>query len=490
MNMKKVILAFILGLSLSTISVVALNLCNAKDIEYKASDTTWGVDTVEDALNELYRNKNTNDSCNNVAEPNLGNEEKLIPVIISDNGTITKISKNNPNWYNYCEKKWANAVILNDGVPVPSDNQEIDMDNIESMFVWIPKYKYKLWNVNVNGINSTGALKQAHSIEIIFDTTNTTEESGVSCATPMESGNIGSCSNGEYMTHPAFISFDVDGFWVGKFETGYKNATNASQAQVNSNDSTKIIIKPDAFSWRSNIIKNMFEAAYNYERDLDSHMMKNTEWGAVAYLSHSKYGINYEVNINNNNAYKTGYSSIPDNYQGTYKGTSGDGEKYNTAWNIENGYRASTTGNITGIYDMSGGASEYMAAHRSGSYGSGSGFSKVTLEDKYAAAYYDSYSSSSTVSTNQYMILGDATGEMGPFKFFRDDDNVERYHGSWYGDNCYFVESSYPWFPRGGNNAGGLISGQFSFGRGSGGVDAGIGFRLVLAEENKHPTTE
>ena len=53
--MKKVILAFILGLSLSAIGVAALSLCNAKDIEYKASDTTWDVDTVEDALNDLYQ---------------------------------------------------------------------------------------------------------------------------------------------------------------------------------------------------------------------------------------------------------------------------------------------------------------------------------------------------------------------------------------------------------------------------------------------------
>ncbi len=58
MNMKKVILAFILGLSLSTISVVALSLCNAKDIEYKSSDTNWDVETVEDALNELYSEDN------------------------------------------------------------------------------------------------------------------------------------------------------------------------------------------------------------------------------------------------------------------------------------------------------------------------------------------------------------------------------------------------------------------------------------------------
>ena len=481
--MKKVILAFILGLSLSTISVVAISLCNAKDIEFNASDETWDVDTVSDALNDLYRNKNTSDSCNNVATPNLGDEKKLIPVIISDNGTITKVSKNNPVWYNYCEKKWANAVILNDGVQVPNDNQQIDMDNIESMFVWIPKYKYQLWNVNVNGLNSTNATEQRHSIDIVFDTTNTIDTEGVSCKTPMTSGNIGKCTNGEYMTHPAFISFGVDGFWVGKFETGYKNATSAAHAQVNSADPNFIVVKPNVFSWRNNTVKNMFEAAYEYKKNLGSHMMKNTEWGAVAYLSHSQYGINNEVNINNNSSYKTGYSAIPDNYQGTYPGTYGDGNDFNTAWNTANGYRASTTGNITGVYDMSGGAWEYVAAYQSGSYGS-SGFNQTSLESKYDSKYYDSYNSSSAVTTNQYMILGDATGEMGPFKYFKDGDNSERYHNSWYGDNSHFVEFSYPWFGRGGYYTSGVLAGRFAFYSYTGGVYTYIGSRLVLAPTN------
>ncbi len=488
--MKKTILAFILGLSLSALGVAAISLCNAKDIEYTSKDPTWDVDTVSDALNDLYKSKgsNTNDSCNNVAEPNLGDGSKLIPVIISDNGTITKVSKNNPDWYNYCEKKWANAVILNDDVQVPNDNQQIDMDNIESMFVWIPKYKYRLWNVNVSGLTSTGSLKQAHSIEIVFDTNNTVEEPEVSCVTPMESGNIGSCSNGEYMTHPAFISFDVDGFWVGKFETGYKNAINASQAQVNSNDSTKIIIKPDAFSWRSNIIKNMFEAAYNYERDLDSHMIKNTEWGAVAYLSHSKYGIDREVNINNNSSYKTGYGAKANTFQVTYPGESGDGGNFNNPWNVGNGCLASTTGNITGIYDMSGGAWEYVAAHRSGAYG-GSGFSQNTLEEVYDAGFYDLYNANSSPTTSQYMILGDATGELGPIKYYKNGD-LTSYHTCWYGDNFDFVDSSGPWFQRSGGYPDGFAAGQFYLNAYTGGVYAynGGGTRLVLAGENKHPT--
>ncbi len=147
------------------------------------------------------------ESCKNVAKPNLGDGTNLIPVTIDENGNVTKVSKDNDQWYDYCNKKWANAVILTDTAQSYNDNQQISMDDIESMFVWIPKYKYRLWNVGV-----TNPLYTIHSIEIEFDTNDTTDIDGVSCATPMTSGNIGKCDNGEYMTHSAFKSFDVDGF--------------------------------------------------------------------------------------------------------------------------------------------------------------------------------------------------------------------------------------------------------------------------------------
>ena len=67
----------------------------------------------------------------------------------------------------------------------------------------------------------------------------------------------------------------------------------------------------------------MFIASYNYNRNLDSHMMKNTEWGVVAYLSHSKYGINSEININNNSNYITGYSAVDGTNQTVYPRTYG-----------------------------------------------------------------------------------------------------------------------------------------------------------------------
>ena len=367
------------------------------------------------------------------------------------------------NWYNYSNKEWANGVIM---VESPSktykEGEIIEEKDIESYFVWIPRYRYKLFNVsNTNLVNGKSTTSAAQEIEIEFEDKSVAISSGT--------------KNGEWLTHPAFTTFDSNGMWVGKYETGYKGATSTSAAQVNSNDSSKVIIKPNVYSWRNITVGNIFLTSYNYKRELDSHMMKNTEWGAVAYLSHSKYGIDREVNINNNSSYKTGYSALPSTNQQTYPGTSGDGDKYNKPYNTEIGYLASTTGNITGIYDMSGGAYEYVAGYVSGKPGS-SGLTPTNYDSK----YFDVYNASSTQTSYQYRILGDATGEIGPFQYYLDGDNTKRYHSSWYADASNFVESSYPWFYRGGSQDQGAISGYFAFNRYTGNPYGHIGFRLAL----------
>ena len=280
------------------------------------------------------------------------------------------------------------------------------------------------------------------------------------------------------MTHPAFISMGVNGFWVGKFETGYKGATSVASAQVNANDTNKIIVKPNVYSWRNITIYNAFLNSYNYQRNLDSHMMKNTEWGAVAYLSHSKYGIDTEININNNSSYKTGYSALPSTDQQTYPGTSGDGATYNSAYNTDIGYFASTSGNISGVYDMSGGAWEYMSSYITGKPGS-SGFSTTTISN-YDSKYFDVYNASSAITTYQYRILGDATDEIGPFKNYADGDGITRYHSGWYGDQAIFVDSTYPWFSRGGRYVYGILGGSFCFVRYTGETGADGTYRIVL----------
>ena len=466
--MKKDKLVFALfGLILGLSVAYAAELINSKDISFSNGATNLSSNNVQDAIEELYDKTVSDSSCKNVSSPKLG--EGLVPVTIENDGTV-KYADTSKKWYNYCDKIWANAVILEDGTNYKIGDTISEAD-IQSYFVWIPKYKYKLWNVDTPS-------EGVHEIEIVFDETDTTDIEGVSCKTPMISGESGKCNNGEYMTHPAFISMGVNGFWVGKYETGYKGATSRAAAQVNANDTSKVIIKPNVYSWRNINVYNAFLNSYNYKRNLDSHMMKNTEWGAVAYLSHSKYGLGYKVNINNNSSYKTGYSALPSTNQQTFPGTGGDNQVYNSAYNTDIGYLASTTGNISGVYDMTGGAYEYMIAYISDNLGS-SGFSASTLAN-YDSKYFDVYNVSSATSTYQYKMLGDATGEMGSFKEYLDGDNVSRWHSSWYGSDSNFVDSSHHWFVRGGNYICGVLSGTFSFDRYTGGVYTDAGFRLVL----------
>ena len=467
--MKKDKLVFVLfGLILGLSVAYAAELINGKDISFSNGASNLKANNVQDAIEELYDKTISDSSCKNVSAPKLG--EGLVPVTIENDGTV-KYADTSKKWYNYCDKIWANAVILEDNASYKVGDT-IQESDIQSYFVWIPKYKYKLWNVDA-------PVDTAHEIDIVFDETDTTDIEDVSCKTPMTSGESGNCNNGEYMTHPAFISMGVNGFWVGKFETGYKGATSASAAQVNANDTSKVIIKPNVYSWRNINVYNLFLNSYNYRRALDSHMLKNIEWGAVAYLSHSRYGINKELNINNNSNYKAGYSALKSTNQQTYPGTSGDGQTYNSAYNTEGGYLASTSGNISGVYDMSGGAWEYVSSYITGKPGS-SGFSTTTLAN-YDSKYFDVYNASSAITTYQYRILGDATGEMGPFKQYLDGDNNSRYHSSWYGDYSYFVDSSYPWFVRGGHCTDGVLAGAFSFTRYTGGTYSNGGFRLVLS---------
>ena len=224
----------------------------------------------------------------------------------------------------------------------------------------------------------------------------------------------------------------------------------------------------------------MFKTAYNYERNLDSHMMKNTEWGAVAYLSHSKYGINTEVRINNNSDYLTGYSAADETDQSDYPADYGTTSDLTLPYNTSTGYKASTTGNITGIYDMSGCAWEYVAGYMPSS-SDASGFTSDELN--IYSKYLDLYSSNSINISWTNRFLGDATGEMGPFYDYENKDNKKRYHNSWYDDHSSFLYSDMPWFARSGHYSVGAIAGQFYYHSSTGAADGGASFRIILAIE-------
>ena len=430
---------------------------NSVSIKCTIIATPTEKDKVVDYIPDVYE-----EEILNGADPVL--VEGLVPVTIDNNGIVT-VADTRLEWYNYENKEWANAVILNEGVSY-QEGDIISESDIESYFVWIPRYRYQIFDEGnyTNLINSKPSTSIAKEIQIEFESKDETPSTG--------------STKGSWLTHPAFINFDVNGLWVGKFETGYKGATSKEEAQVNAVDFSKVIVKPNVYSWRNSTVGNMFKTAYNYKREMDSHMMKNTEWGAVAYLSHSKYGINEEININNNANYLTGYSAVEGTDQSSYPGTSGTAANITLPYNTLTGYKASTTGNITGVYDMSGGAWEYVAAY-SGIGSSGFTLSELTQYSK----YFDVYSSNSTMTSWNNRILGDATGEMGPFYYYADKDELSRYHNNWYADHSVFIDSTFPWFFRSGLYVDGVRAGQFYFGRSLGDFNDGGSFRLVLSPQ-------
>jgi len=392
--------------------------------------------------------------------------DNLIPVLIADDGTVTK-ANTQEEWYKYEEQRWANAVVLIDNTIVYNNGDTIPESNIESYFVWIPRYKYKIFNMGNYSSLTSISNTAVQTIEVVFET----KDIPVSTASAV----------GDWHSHPAFQAFDSNGFWVGKFETSGENTDTYNPNAIR--------IKPNVTSWKSITIGIAFQNSYNYLREDESHMIKNTEWGAVAYLQHSIYGSRQSVRINNNSSFLTGYASVSEPTCGYNRGTStpcnlvGTATNVTLPYNTTTGYLASTTANITGIYDMSGGAHEYVMGYNESASSVGGSSGLTTIYGDFFTGtdwekYYDKYKSTSNVLYSN-RILGDATGEMGPFGNVTDPDKITRARTSWYGDYSIFVTAADPWFNRGGAWASGDSAGIFVFSSTAEAI-TNISFRIVL----------
>ena len=395
--------------------------------------------------------------------------EGLIPVVFdTTSGTVVKtIGKNDSDWYNYDKQKWANAVLVTESsrsTYLNTSGVTVSEDDILAYYVWIPRYKYKIWTTEDS---STGNEQE---IDIIFEGKNTPK----SVATQA----------GEYHTHPAFTfgTTELDGIWVGKFETG--------------GTATAPLIKPDISSRRNQNVSAEFTTAqifgtstYGMTSNVDAHMMKNSEWGAVAYLSHSRYGANREIYINNSSGFYTGrsggnvggstaintvYTSQTSTSQyNTYGFYTWDGYllEYNT--NTKSSTHdiskvASTTGNITGVYDMSGGAWEYVMGYYSpagSTWGATSSSNDAGFSSQPNSKYYDDYTATNSLTAcNGGICYGHGLSEVS----------------GWYDDHAYFVDASSPWFLRGGHFYSGSSAGTFNFSSDFGSADGFRAARSVL----------
>ena len=211
-------------------------------------------------------------------------------------------------------------------------------------------------------------------------------------------------------------------------------------------------------------------------------MMKNSEWGAVAYLSHSKYGINQEIYINNSENFYTGRSGgnvggkTDTSEYGTYSWTgqtmNSDGS-FGAVTDSTLGTKASTTGNVTGVYDMSGGAYEYVMGVLSDSNGNPrSGYSSSWNSGFNGTVYDDgadnSYTSGIAFPNSKYYDLYLQSQFNGDYSTNLQLCTLETCGGhalnetvNWYSDFADFVDSEGPWFERGGNGGGDVSAGAF-----------------------------
>ena len=433
------------------------------------------------------KNKVTYDvdmACNDVQPitPRVGSG--MIPIVY-DGTNWRKADTSNKSfaWFNYGNQQWANVATVTEDVRQTLLDAPVDtivpMDKINTMFTWIPRFKYKLFNVDgtVSPVGNKN-LVEDYMIDIKFETASTTKSTGT--------------QNGQWLTHPAFTfgGQELDGLWVGKFQTAHADATSKELSLVTEKNANKIVIKPNTYSWRGLTVSQMYYNSQEMKTDgnvfgitdvEDAHMMKNIEWGAPAYLTNSKYGKSGnpayknepEVRVNNNISYQTGCGANSANEIGVTTCNS-----YETS----QGQAASTTGNVSGIYDTSGGGWDTLAASMKSEDGTNvmttySGFTQEEINQiGTEGKYLDVYDYGTEFTDRSRGHLGDATIELGPF---------HDAFSSWYEDFGILVSSTngYTWFVRGGSsqhqqNAGILAANTWS--GGSGGTASDLLSRVVL----------
>ena len=413
-------------------------------------------------------------------------DEGMIPVYYDESSSSWRKAdiKNHDEkykWYDYDNKMWANSVTVSstNRSKYQSANlgTEIPMNDILTMEVWIPRYKYKVWNYNSDGTKTSSPQQ----IEITFEKENK-NTSEISCqdaisgteGKPSETCKLKStnatctdstCNNKTY-THPAFTfgNDEIKGFWIGKFELTGTISNITTEPNLSS-------IRNQSVSTFETNIMNMKNNnnQYGFSTNTDTHMIKNSEWGAVAYLSHSKYGTCSggtckEIGINNNSNLITGCGAIAESPESTTC----------NAYNTATGMLASTTGNIYGVYDMSGGAWEYTMANIVSDDGTtmipdSSGYTTSTYPN---SKYYDKYSFSIKNTSRMRSKLGDGIKEV--------------YNSSkgWYGDNSYLASSSGSWFDRSGCYSSGAYVGAFYSDSNFGNADSNYSSRIIITPQS------
>ena len=343
-------------------------------------------------------NYNTNKKVNKPLLP----EGNGIEAVAWSGATAVVKDANKDDWYNYSssetdntDKNWANMRTA-DG----------------SYWVWIPRYAYKITSgYRGEGINKD-TVEYYGTIDVKFLVgTSDIAVDGTKCSR----GNI---AGSDYVVHPAFTFGDVEleGIWVAKYK-----ARSSSEVSEYNDISPDIVIKSDGKAWKNMSIGNIFtkcremetKSMYGWSKTssginsdstdsinngIDTHLIKNVEWGAVAYLTTSNYGLKHnKVVLDSNNYYDIYRNELTSPFYGY----------------------PSTSGTQYGVYEMSGIDNEFVAAVNKNSntgviYGSDEDSKSLkTSSDKYKDIYLTTnLNSIEETVKGRKNYYGDATAEV------------------------------------------------------------------------------
>ena len=544
-----IILLILSGITISSLTNTGL-FKNAKEAKNRTEDAQRQeqdlLNQYEEELNR-YTNSNSNSRWDGkVNKPELMTGMRAIKFTDPTNsaeGTTVDTTSNDTEWYNYENKKWANAKT-EDG----------------SMWVWIPRYAYRIHKEN-------GVETQKFDIVFLVGLTdNYYDENGkLQTAQRQTSENQTIVTNGDaYTVHPAFtnessINYanggwdkELAGIWVAKFEAGYASGNNKATVKassVNYSQDTSWVAKIEAgtSSDSTQPARNWLDGKYgstttaikyptfqgltysmNYinhndayriskvltesgniyglnSSSTDSHLMKNSEWGAVSYLSQSKYGLD-GTNIVINSVYLNNTTKSVYAVTGCASSTA-DASAVSTTigalnnrtqsgvyvWTQKNGTAASSTGTIYGIYDMSGGTWERTAGLVNNGNSNLTAYGSQVIADlnngkstRYITVYPHDSSKDSTSITNTDANLNTASqaNYVKNTKIYgdgiRETSTAGTGKSSWYSDYSYFAGLNTPFFVRGGNYGSTSGAGLFYFNRNNGTSNYSNGFRSVL----------
>lgn len=347
--------------------------------------------------------------------------------------TEIETTTDDSEWYDYSEKKWANAKTA-DG----------------SYWVWVPRFSYKILS------NYHKTLEGEIDVKFLQGKSNVTFEGNMVFATPAYEDD----TQTNYIVHPAFTfgNDSLDGFWVGKFQA------SGNRGSINILPSASILARLKIDDIFNSVINMKNLTKYGWSNDnIDTHLMKNTEWGAIAYLSASSYGHPGRIWMNSNRSGTTGYAGNSENDVNGY---------YTYAYNTWNGQRSSTTGNITGIYDMRGAGKEIVASYidNSNSYFERYAQSVLAAPSKYKTKYEPGQVDNSTANYNNAQnVFGDAIYETSSrgtsnYAWGYSDSNMPYSHVAWFhrgGSYSNSKSSIFSYYPCNGSDSSSGIDNAF-----------------------------